>query len=201
MTLVLYSLYEKLTIGQASIEYVRYLEDCVAKLKARQSTDLDLGQDDSGAPPGYTDEPFHREHTSWDQEEEEEDTPPDVEMEGSEIPSPALTATHARSQQPSVSPVLLPQGSQSRHNSYSSASTEYRQYEYTVSASTSPAFGPQAYHYTHSVHSASGSTLTSPPLAPQRDMDQEATAALLMLNQSDRRGTGRGMRVRDLLST
>lgn len=58
-----------------------------------------------------------------------------------------------------------------------------------------------------------GSTLTSPALGPlrERDLDQEATAALLMLN-SDRRGTvgtgadrgsngsGRGMSVRDLLS-
>jgi hypothetical protein len=50
--------------------------------------------------------------------------------------------------------------------------------------------------------------LTSPALLPQRDrdMDQEATAALLMLN-TDRRGThgnigGRGgMSVKDLLST
>ena len=50
--------------------------------------------------------------------------------------------------------------------------------------------------------SISGSALTSPALAPQRDMDQEATAALLMLN-SDRRGNagGRGMSVQDLLST
>lgn len=122
------------------------------------------------------------------------------------MPSPALTATHSRSQQPSVSPVILAQDTQSRNNSQSSASTDYRYYDYNVSASTSPAFGPQAYHYAHSVHSASGSTLTSPALAPQGDMDQEATAALLMLNQSDRRGTngssaGRGMSVRDLLST
>jgi hypothetical protein len=122
-------------------------------------------------------------------------------MEGSEIPSPALTATHSRAQQPSVSPILLAQDALSRHNSRSSTSTDYRQYEYATSASTSPAFGPQAYHYPHGTHSASGSVLASPALPPQRDMDQEATAALLMLNQTDRRGTGRGMSVRDLLST
>lgn len=51
-----------------------------------------------------------------------------------------------------------------------------------------------------------GSALTSPALLPQRDLDQEATAALLMLN-TDRRGThssisGRGgMSVKDLLSS
>ncbi|CAK7565130.1 MAG: hypothetical protein SEPTF4163_003039 [Sporothrix epigloea] len=66
--------------------------------------------------------------------------------------------------------------------------------------------------------SISGSTLTSPALLPQQDMDQEATAALLMLN-SDRRGASgsvsggsgsngngsttvaRCMSVKDLLST
>jgi hypothetical protein len=52
------------------------------------------------------------------------------------------------------------------------------------------------------------SALTSPALMPlresgERDLDQEATAALLMLN-TDRRGipgSGRGMSVRDLLSS
>lgn len=66
--------------------------------------------------------------------------------------------------------------------------------------------GPNAYNYTPST---SGSTLTSPALGPMRDrdLDQEATAALLMLN-TDRRGTtshssigGRGMSVKDLLSS
>jgi hypothetical protein len=46
--------------------------------------------------------------------------------------------------------------------------------------------------------------LTSPALAPQRDLDQEATAALLMLNtdrRASKQGTAaRGMSVRDLLS-
>ncbi|OIW34503.1 hypothetical protein CONLIGDRAFT_675479 [Coniochaeta ligniaria NRRL 30616] len=200
----------KLAILQASIEYVRYLEDCVAKLKARH-TEPDLSQDDRDVPSQYIDEPFRPQHNLQDLEEE---SSPDVDMEeGSEIPSPALTATHhSRSQQPSVSPVLLAQDAQSRHNSQSSLSsastTDRRYYDYSApaSASTSPAFGPQAYHYAHSAHSAAGSSaLTSPALGPQRDMDQEATAALLMLNQSDRRGTngssGRGMSVRDLLST
>lgn len=50
-----------------------------------------------------------------------------------------------------------------------------------------------------------GSALTSPALQPQRDrdLDQEATAALMMLN-CDRRGMvdgGRGMSVKDLLSS
>lgn len=117
-----------------------------------------------------------------------------------------------------------------RHDSYVSLSAaaveHHRHYSYS-SATTSPAFGPQvggygAAGYAPSNHSAAGSTLTSPALGPmrERDLDQEAMAALLMLN-NDRRGTvsstnggsnaaassgasgsgsGRGMSVRDLLS-
>ncbi len=119
---------------------------------------------------------------------------PDVEMTGSEFPSPVNTHPE-RSQRPSISPALLAEDSRHRHNSYSSVSTDQRHYSYSASATTSPAFGPQAYAgYAPSTHSASGSTLTSPALLPQRDLDQEATAALLMLNQTDRRGTERKLR-------
>ena len=127
-------------------------------------------------------------------------------MTGSEFPSPATTQ-HDRSQRPSISPALLAEDSRHRHDSYSSVSTDHRHYSYSASANTSPAFGPQIYTgYAQSNHSAAGSTLTSPALLPQRDLDQEATAALLMLTQTDRRGTngssaGRGMSVRDLLTT
>lgn len=131
--------------------------------------------------------------------------------------SPSLAA-----QDSTTSPVIH------RHGSYSSASTavdNHRHYSFGTTT-TSPAFGPQqaptgAGWYAHSTHSASGSTSTSPALGPlgDRDMDQEATAALLMLN-SDRRGIisnlagdsdriggtkatrekPRGMSVKDLLS-
>ena len=147
-------------------------------------------------------------------------------MTSSGIPSPSFTHNTNRSQQPSISPALLPRDSRDRdrNNSYSSVSTtEYRQHRYSVSSATSPAggFGSLPQGYAQSIHSVSGSgagsTFTSPALLPQRDrdLDQEATAALLMLNQADRRqggggggrsgsgsGTaGRGMSVRDLLST
>jgi hypothetical protein len=128
--------------------------------------------------------------------------------------SPSFTPIAGRSQQPSISPALGPQqqGSQSRHDSYSSVSSDYRLHGYTTSATTSPFFGPQGGYADaqqqqhHSAHSAYGSALTSPALPPQRDLDQEATAALLMLNQMDRRtstsnGAPRGMSVRDLLSS
>lgn len=169
----------------------------------------------------------------------EEQHSPDVEMTGSEdAPSPTFTnrpssATTSASHQPSVSPALRAQDpSTGRHDSYASLSTvaadHHRHYSYS-SATTSPAFGPiaggyGAAGYAPSNHSAAGSALTSPALGPQRerDLDQEAMAALLMLN-NDRRGTvsntsggpssagravaggasggsGRGMSVRDLLS-
>lgn len=113
-------------------------------------------------------------------------------------------------QRPSVSPALHAQDSRHRQHSYSSVSTDQRHYSYSASTTTSPAFGPQMFAngggtgYTHSSTSASGSTLTSPALLPQTDLDHEATAALLMLN-SDRRGTAannnRALSVRDLLSS
>lgn len=165
----------------------------------------------------------------------EEQHSPDVEMTGSDIaPSPTFTtrpssSTTTLSHQTPISPALAAQDTSSirRHDSYASISTaiaaaeHHRHYSYS-SATTSPAIGPGwGVGYAPSNHSASGSTLPSPALGPlrERDLDQEATAALLMLN-SDRRGmvgsssgggtnangggggsgSGRGMSVRDLLS-
>jgi hypothetical protein len=134
----------------------------------------------------------------------------------SSAPSPSFTPIQSRSHQPSISPALPPLDAQSRHNSYSSIASDYRLNSnsggYTTSATTSPFFGAQqqqggyAADAARYAHSAYGSALTSPALPPQRDLDQEATAALLMLNQVDRRGSGggaapRGMSVRDLLSS
>jgi hypothetical protein len=119
--------------------------------------------------------------------------------------SPASTPNASRYQPPSMSPALLPeQASAAAAAGHDSSSSVSRHHSFSTSATTSPAFGPQVYggSYPQSVHSASGSALTSPALPPLRDLDHEATAALLMLNQTDRRGSGpvRGMSVRDLLS-
>ncbi|KAM7222279.1 delta-1-pyrroline-5-carboxylate dehydrogenase [Rhypophila decipiens] len=199
----------KLAILQASIEYVRYLEDCVAKLKAQCGEDSGSRATDTSLPSPTRLEPYNpdRNYTHMT-----DVNSPDVEMTSSDIASPTFTHSAGRSNQPSVSPALLAEDMRDRHNSHSSISTEYRHHNrYSVSANTSPNFGPQAHGYAPSIHSASGSTLPSPALIPQRDLDQEATAALLMLNQADRRhsstntsgsvSAGRGMSVRDLLST
>ncbi|QYS94275.1 BHLH domain-containing protein [Trichoderma simmonsii] len=183
----------KLAILQASIEYVRYLEDCVAKLKAQQEQSQSSRPEASHSPLP----PIREFHPTFHED------PADVEMTDSE----AATSPVFAPQRPSVSPALHAQDSRHRQHSYSSVSTDQRHYSYSASTTTSPAFGPQMFAngggagYTRS---ASGSTLTSPALLPQTDLDHEATAALLMLN-SDRRGTAannnRALSVRDLLSS
>ncbi|KAK5987391.1 hypothetical protein PT974_11518 [Cladobotryum mycophilum] len=187
----------KLAILQASIEYVRYLEDCVSKLQDQQ---VESQQGRPEAPPLPPIREFHPSFRG--------DDAADTEMTDSEAASPVFESHPPEHHQPSVSPALRAQDSCYRHASYSSVSTDQRHYSYSNSVATSPAFGPQQHAhggYSQGHTPTSGSTLTSPALYPQTDPDQEATAALLMLN-SDRRGTmansnGRGLSVRDLLSS
>ncbi|RDL42250.1 Uncharacterized protein BP5553_02229 [Venustampulla echinocandica] len=188
----------KLAILQASIDYVRYLEDCVAKLKAENNrTNSTPVNDQCSLPP-----PARRESISTPRQYTDDG---DVEMGGSGGPSPTYPTPMVNSTRPSVSPALIPQDSRHRQDSYSSTSTDHRHYSFSASSTTSPALGPSAYDYSRSITSV-GSALPSPALLPQRDLDQEATAALLMLN-TDRRGTREsisargGISVKDLLST
>jgi hypothetical protein len=186
-----------LPLHQASIEYLRYLEDCVSKLKAQHDDD----QTRTSQLPSIRE--FHPTFR---------DDAADVDMvdDSDTAVSPTFTAKPDHGlRHPSVSPALYAQDAQAqaqahargRQHSYSSVSTDNRHYSYSASAGTSPAFGPQR---------GLGSALTSPALNPQSDLDQEATAALLMLN-SDRRGisanaaaagaaNARGLSVRDLLT-
>ncbi|EFX01613.1 hlh transcription factor [Grosmannia clavigera kw1407] len=221
----------KLAILQASIEYVRYLEDCVASLKAHHEGGKQQQQQQlhtSSSPVRSQYDPAHHYPTA----SKEESTSPDVEMddaigqdaayddglEGDDgddvdvnLSSPTWDATqpsssHSTVHQPSVSPVLLAQDAQrrpQRQDSLSSTASvsaaaaaaeaaaieHHRHYSCSASTQASPAFGPQpSYLYSATTASVAGLTLTSPALLPQRDLDQEATAALLMLN-SDRRGS------------
>ncbi|KAG0649688.1 Sterol regulatory element-binding 1 [Hyphodiscus hymeniophilus] len=186
----------KLAILQASIDYVRYLEDCVAKLKEENNRSNSTSTSEQFVlPPAVSRGSYasSRQHQNYADDD-------DVDME--EQSSPGYNTPHAASNRPSASPALLPQDSRGQQDSYSSI-TDQRHYSFSTSSNTSPALGPGQYSYTPS---NVGSTLTSPALLPQRDVDQEVTAALLMLN-TDRRGTqgsisGRGgMSVKDLLST
>ncbi|XWW93067.1 hypothetical protein V2A60_000995 [Cordyceps javanica] len=207
----------KLAILQASIEYIRYLEDCVSQLKAQHGGG---GEHRDDVPASGNPLPSIREfHPTFHGE------PADVDMSDSDAVSPTFTARpdhhvypalpphqHQQHRQASVSPALHAQdaaAARPRHHSYSSAVPDtYRHHSFTLSATPSPAFGPQRHGpYARSSTSTSASTVTSPALNPQTELDQEATAALLMLN-NDRRGTAaaaaavnaRGLSVRDLLS-
>ncbi|TVY87733.1 Sterol regulatory element-binding protein [Lachnellula willkommii] len=204
----------KLSILQASIDYVRYLEDCITKLKAENNranptptSTSDQNKEFAPTPPTRCEDlGTPRQYTRY-----EEDG--DIEMLGSEIGTEP-TYTYTPKLRPictSTSPVLAPQ-----ENPYSPISTSShshsnthpdRHYSFSTSTSasttTSPALGPSISTYDHALPnttSASNSTLTSPTLPPQQPqqhsnlelaMDQEATLALLMLN-TDRRGTGTG---------
>ncbi|KAF2964353.1 hypothetical protein GQX73_g9231 [Xylaria multiplex] len=192
----------KLAILQASIEYVRYLEDCITKLKARD------GQDSTAATPTEFRPAQHDEEGDWNGKAatdiDEDGGAEDIEMTDSETPSPTFTpvlpsSSSTRSNHSSISPVP---GAQ-RHHSHSSASTaEYQLYNPSVSAGTSP----HPYSYPGG-QAAPGSTphsaLTSPALRPQLEIDHEVSAALLMLGsgRAHHPGPARGMSVRDLLSS
>ncbi|KAG9228996.1 hypothetical protein BJ875DRAFT_214094 [Amylocarpus encephaloides] len=185
----------KLAILQASIDYVRYLEDCVTKLKAENDrTHSTPVKEQYSLPPPPRPSSLAASRPYGSHEEDG-----DVEMGGSDGRSPTYSTPMPPSHRPSASPALQPQDSRNRQDSYSSASTDQRHYSFSASSTTSPALGPSTYESSRGI----GSALTSPTLLPQRDLDQEATTALLMLN-TDRRGThgtGRGgMSVQDLLS-
>ncbi|KAM5356110.1 hypothetical protein ACJ41O_002756 [Fusarium nematophilum] len=195
----------KLSILQASIEYIRYLEDCVTKLKEQQEEDSSRPESGRQTPTARDRLPSIREFHPTFRDDPAASADGDIEMEDSDVTSPAMTAVADQNlRHPSISPALPPQDSRRRQHSYSSVSTDHRRYSYSVSAGTSPAFGPQAFgvpSFTRGDTSAPASTLTSPALDPQSELDQEAMAALLMLTNDRRDSKGRGLSVRDLLST
>ena len=120
-------------------------------------------------------------------------------MEGSQQNSPTDSTPVPHSTRPSISPAIMPQDSRNHEDPSSPLAADNRHYSFINSSTTSPALGASSYEYAYGI--STGSALTSPALQPQREMDHEASAALLMLN-SDRRGTGaRGMSVKDLLSS
>lgn len=236
----------KLSILQASIEYMRYLEQCLADLKTghllRRGSPASIAYE---LPP-----PPIRRAVEDDGEEEKND---DEEMEDT-IP-PAYTEPVSTARQPLFAPTISPsiEPSNKSINSHSAATspaimahngarftanlspavlpTDTPHYSLasssarsTVSSSivySSPNFSAQAPSITrltnpshnlppntglnHTLSPSHGSAhfqLTSPVLSPQTDReDQEATAALLMLNTDRRCWNGaRGISVKDLLS-
>lgn len=138
-----------------------------------------------------------------DDDDDDDDDNDDLEMENLEFTStsPAFSAA-----QHNLNPYKSPQSATASPALTAFPSQAASSYTSSISTLPSPAFGPQ-HHYqgyrSQYTHSAS----TSPTLLPQamKEQDQEATAALLMLNK-DRRNpsssstSGRSMSVKDLLS-
>ena len=211
----------KLAILQASIDYLRYLEQCIVDLKAANGKFPNpVVEIHSQAP---TPRPNIVTQDNWNEEEEEEEEDDDdnddddedqeMEDEPSSRASPIIEPVQSinstfSSHSSTASPAIIPAPSQRTHaSSYSS----------TSSSLPSPAFLPQLYQRNYALSQSgehplyrsaySHSTETSPAILPNciGDADHEATTALLMLN-ADRRGrcrkgSGRAMSVKDLLTS
>ena len=167
---------------QASIEYTRYLEQCIVDLKANSNAavtpTLPKFQSSVAASGDSASAPSSHGH-----EEDEDD-----EMEEAGESAPTAELERHQSQSSSYSQSASPMLDAQRHYSYSS-----------YSATTSPTFGPQR-HYSYTSHSTSASPALLPQSRDSRDFDHEATEALLLLNTDRRNQRARGMSVRDLLS-
>ena len=207
------------TVLQASIEYMRYLEQCLADLKtAHANCGASATQPQL---PSFSQIDRHGDSTPTaatfrgDADEES-----DEEM--SDAPSPRSvrprSGSSIQSHQLSVSPAILPSAQTSpeilaKPSKFGSYGSVYQSHPHSArsSALPSPAFEPQTQASGPGGYSTNFAPLTNPALRPQAEVmekdDHEATAALLMLN-TDRRSwsssggnaNGRSMSVRDLLS-
>ncbi|KAL8891443.1 MAG: hypothetical protein Q9215_001487 [Flavoplaca cf. flavocitrina] len=194
----------KLAILQASIDYLRYLEQCVGDLKAANGAGLTSTPAVQKSP-----KPFQQftppEYQAPEEDDEDDDEGTDVEMTGTPVLPPLSTIhlDHAPVYSSSRSTITSPALTALQHqNTVSHPSS--------LSSLPSPNVGPpmSANFGLYRQHTSSAST--SPALMPvsSKEADEEATTALMMLNK-DRRNTsssnhsssGRGMSVRDLLSS
>ncbi|KAL8944473.1 MAG: hypothetical protein Q9211_000570 [Gyalolechia sp. 1 TL-2023] len=189
---------------QASVEYLRYLEQCVKELKA--ATDANSNAIIQKSPPAFQQSSqLGRDPFGDDDNDDDDDEDSDVGMtEPSNLPS---LQTEFQAQ---TSAYISP------HSTATSPALDVFQYQKATSYRPPPSVLPSPTIGSHqsvgrwglhpSIHSAS----TSPGLMPtsSKEADEEATEALLMLNK-DRRSTnasgtsshGGGMSVKDLLSS
>ncbi|KAL8771163.1 MAG: hypothetical protein Q9209_003334 [Squamulea sp. 1 TL-2023] len=191
----------KLAILQASIDYLRYLEQCIVDLKAANGIGSNAVTQKSPKPIQQLTPPQYQAN----EDEDEDDENSDFEM--TETPDlPPLRTTYLE-QGPAYSSPL---------STTTSPALDMTQYQKAVphnpsfSGFPSPAVEPQISAKVRLHRQYTKSTSTSPTLIAVSSMeaDEEATAALMMLNQ-DRRNTntsshsssGRGLRVKDLLSS
>jgi hypothetical protein len=224
--------------SQASIEYLRYLEQCVSDLQAQHQS-----PHSQPLPPA----PTARSQAVDDEDDQDEEMEDDHENAAISEPSTTTTTPAMSAYEHSGSIVSLPSLSQittntstsspamfaagaGRHYSISSAASQPSYSPYFHSNQASPAFGPQLHHISTAPSFSGPFGLGSPALKPvdssaptlrqiaeganelgekqrltaaaaaaakanqangksgrsEHELDQEATAALLMLN-NDRR--------------
>ncbi|KAG5937370.1 hypothetical protein E4U59_004403 [Claviceps monticola] len=194
----------KLSVLNCTIEYVQYLQDCVSKLSSQAAVErTSLPSTDEFSTSFFT---------------QQRNRLREVDISDSDSVSPRFLAqsdyTHRLSTSTStsatassfssVSPSIHTEDARRGPHGYQ------HHYNYTFSASNPsdrflppPALGPHG-HGTYAQGGLQGSGPTSFAICAQSDVDSEATAALLMLN-NDRRGPNpasspRRVSVRDLLS-
>ncbi|KAI9790512.1 MAG: hypothetical protein M1816_005019 [Peltula sp. TS41687] len=164
----------KLAILQASIEYMRYLEQCISDLEANR-----VPVDSSGL--SLCDRPLSPKLAAVEADEYEMEDIPLAELHKKTNRGCGLATAHLQS----ISPAL-----EGQMNSIPSVS----------SFTATPAIPPRTYSF-----SSYSSLITSPVTAPQaigdRDLDHEASEALLLLNSGRRGSDVRGMSVQDLLAS
>ncbi|KAL9081740.1 MAG: hypothetical protein Q9159_007073 [Coniocarpon cinnabarinum] len=198
----------KLAILQASIDYMRYLEDCLAEVRAQKQKSYSASPSDHATRPQSA---TTTRSSSQGVPREEEDN----EVSRSQPWPKTLCESTCELISPAISAVGAPAFTGARFGPFhrgesdvqadtsSSATTRFLmrlvQQNSNVSnprASAQRAFTPQI--ATGTAASPSGQSMqVSPALPPQSshssapsELDQEASAALLMLNASDRRTSG-----------
>ncbi|KAI7162761.1 hypothetical protein KC349_g1695 [Hortaea werneckii] len=169
----------KLAILQASIEYLRYLEQCVSDLQAQTYSPPSL------LPPSTRSTRDIQNEDDVDDNDDDDEEMLDDKSEGEEESQPTATAAPTRTNSlislPSLSqvypanpispPILSSNGATSSARHFSISSAFQPSYSpYIHSNHTSPAFGPQLSHYQPSQattnHGSSHFGLGSPALKP-----------------------------------
>ncbi|KAG6039478.1 hypothetical protein E4U19_005799 [Claviceps sp. Clav32 group G5] len=192
----------KLSVLNCTIEYVQYLQDCVAKLSSQAAVErTSLPSIDEFSTSFFA---------------QQQNRLGEVDISDSDSASPRFLAqsdyAHRLSTSTSATASSFSSVSPSIHTEDARRGPHGGQhhYNYTFDSSNhserflpSPALGPQG-HGMYAQGGLPGSGPTSFAICAQSDVDSEATAALLMLN-ADRRGLNpssiaRRVSVRDLLS-
>ncbi|EMD61707.1 hypothetical protein GGP41_004297 [Bipolaris sorokiniana] len=149
----------KLAILQASIEYMRYLEQCVSDLKTANSRRDSPSSTTSSLPPP----PVRRIH-----DEDEDDREQDEEMEDAVSPTYVeQPASQSRYSFANASPAICPSDrSVYTHSTTTSPAIMPHDHNGHYSANPSPALRPSDPHHYSLAPSSSHSTVTSPTIHP-----------------------------------